>query len=101
MLLNQQLQKLDLGGGITKKEEWEEVGKVKNKERVQGRKMGDEGMGSAPLGTSELQQGKTCSRTDFYNTSDRVSLRRYLLSKLVRGVQKYGVSVNVSKGTGF
>ena len=50
MLLNQQLQKLDLGGGIIKNEEWEEVGKVKNKERVQGKegRWGTRGRGEVP-----------------------------------------------------
>ena len=76
-------------------------GKEQREGTEEGRKMWDKGKGPVSLGTSELQKGKTCSPTNSYNTSDRLSLRRYLLNKLVRGVQKYGVSVNVSKGTGF
>ena len=52
MLLNQQLLKLDFSGGIVKDEEWEEVGKVKSKERAQRQEGGGgkKGRGLTPLG---------------------------------------------------
>lgn len=60
MLLNQQLQKLDLGGGFIKNEKWEKVGKVKSKERAQRKegRCGTGGRGLSPLGLVNSRRAK-------------------------------------------
>lgn len=60
MLLNQQLQKLDLGGGFIKNEKWEKVGKVKSKERAQRKegRCGTRGRGLSPLGLVNSRRAK-------------------------------------------